>query len=137
MNRASVGSTLTSLYKRSATSLLRVDVQRTGDADFPAWDPVVTGLTALVVQLDARQRQTRSEAYQNPVTHEAFCDDHADLVIGCRVIETHHKLENALWSWLPSTEQTTYLVRGKQKVPGMPEPHGQVRLDLNQVTPTK
>ena len=136
MNRASVGSTLTNLYKRSATSLLRVDVQRTGDADFPAWDPVASNIPALVVQLDARQRQTRSENYQNPVTHEAFCDDHDDLVIGCHVIVTHNKLENAVWSWLPSTEQITYFVRGKQRVPGMPEPHGQVRLDLNQVTPT-
>ena len=136
MNRASVGSTLTRLYTRSATSLLRVDVQRTGDADFPAWDPVVSDIPALVVQLDARQRQTRSEAYQNPVTHEAFCDDNDDIVIGCRVIVTHHKLENSTWAWLPSTEQVTYLVRGKQSVPGMPEPHGQVRLDLNQVTPT-
>jgi len=136
VNRASVGSTLTSLYTRSATSLLRVDVQRTGDADFPAWDPVVSNIPALVVQLDARQRQSRSEAYQNPVTHEAFCADNSDLTIGCRVIVTHNRQENATWSWVPSTEQTTYTVRGKQRVPGMPEPHGQVRLDLNQVTPT-
>jgi len=136
VNRASVGSTLTSLYTRSATSLLRVDVQRTGDADFPAWDPVASNIPALVVQLDARQRQSRSEAYQNPVTHEAFCDDNSDLTIGCRVIVTHNRQENATWSWVPSTEQTTYTVRGKQRVPGMPEPHGQVRLDLNQVTPT-
>jgi len=86
---------LTNLYARSATSLLRVDVQRTGDANFPAWDPVASGIPALVVQLDARQRQSRSEAYQNPVTHEAFCDDNSDLTIGCRVIVTHRKLENA------------------------------------------
>lgn len=136
MNRASVGSMLTNFYARSATSLLRVDVQRTGDANFPAWDPVASGIPALVVQLDARQRQSRSDAYQSPVTHEAFCDDNADITIGCRVVVTHYRLENAIWSWLPSVEQTTYLVRGKQRVPGMPEPHTQVRLDLNQVTPT-
>lgn len=136
MNRASVGSMLTNLYTRSATSLLRVDVQRTGDANFPAWDPVASGIPALVVQLDAKQRQSRSDAYQSPVTHEAFCDDNADITIGCRVVVTHNRLENAIWSWLPSVEQTTYLVRGKQQVPGMPEPHTQIRLDLNQVTPT-
>ncbi|MFA5636878.1 MAG: hypothetical protein WC977_13355, partial [Anaerovoracaceae bacterium] len=68
--------------------------------------------------------------------HEAFCADNSDLTIGCRVIVTHNRQENATWSWVPSTEQTTYTVRGKQRVPGMPEPHGQVRLDLNQVTPT-
>jgi hypothetical protein len=136
VRQATVGSTLATLYARSATVLLRIDVERTGDVDFPSWDPVASGVPALVLQLNADQRQRRSEGYSSPVTHEAFCDDQDDLMIGCRVVETHVRQEGAVWSWLPSTEQVTYLVRGKQSVPGMPEPHGQVRLDLNQVTPT-
>jgi len=136
VNRASVGSMLTNLYARSATSLLRIDVERTGDVDFPGWDPVASGVPALVLQLNADQRQRRSEGYSNPVTHEAYCDDQDDLVIGCRVVETHVRQENAIWSWLPVTEQATYTVLGKQRVEGMPEPHTQVRLDLNQRSPT-
>lgn len=137
MRQATVGSTLSTLYTRSATRLLRIDVERTGDADFQAWDPVASGVPALVLQLNADQRQRRSEGYSNPVTHEAYCDDQDDLVIGCRVVETHVRQEGAVWSWLPVTEQTTYTVLGKQRVEGMPEPHNQVRLDLNQRSATK
>lgn len=137
MRQATVGSTLATLYTRSATRLLRIDVERTGDADFPSWDPVASGIPALVLQLNADQRQRRSQGYSSPATHEAFCDDQDDLVIGCRIVETHVRQEGAVWSWLPVTEQTTYTVLGKQRVEGMPEPHTQVRLDLNQRSPTR
>jgi hypothetical protein len=137
VRQATVGSTLAALYTRSATRLLRIDVERTGDADFPGWDPVASGVPALVLQLNADQRQRRSEGYSNPVTHECYCDDQPELEIGVRVVETHHRQETGVWAWLPATEQTTYTVLGKQRVEGMPEPHTQVRLDLNQRSPTR
>ena len=137
MNRASVGSTLTNLYQRSATSLLEIRHQATGDSNRPEFNPVATGHPALLLQLGARQRQSRAEAYSNTVTHEVYCEDHDDLEIGCRIRETHRKAENGEWMLLPGIEQTTWTVLGKQRLVGMPEPHGQVRLDLNQVSPTR
>lgn len=137
MRQATVGSTLATLYARSATVLLRIDAQRTGDSDFPTWDPVASGVAALVLQLNADERQHRGETYGNPVTHECYCDDQEELEIGVRVVETHRRQETGVWAWLPSTEQTTYTVVGKERVPGVPEPHSQVRLDLNQRSATR
>lgn len=137
MRQATVGSTLQALYARSATVLLRIDAERTGDADFPPFDPVASGVAALVLQLNADERQRRGEAYSNPVTHEAYCDDQPELEIGVRVVVTHRRQETGVWAWLPASEQTTYTVLGKQAVPGVPEPSTQVRLDLNQRSPTR
>lgn len=136
MRQATVGSTLQALYTRSATVLLRIDAPRTGDIDFAPMDPVASGVAALVIQLNADQRQRRSEGYSNPVTHECYCDDQPELEIGVRVVVTHRRQETGVWAWLPASEQTTYTVLGKQRVEGMPEPHTQVRLDLNQRSST-
>jgi len=137
VNRASVGSVLTSLYSRSATSLLEIEHQGTGDTNAPAFDTAATGHPALLLQLNARQRQSRAEAYSSPVTHQAFCEDLADLEIGCRVRETHRQAENGTWLLIPREQQVRCTVLGKERVPGLPEPHSQVRLDLNQVSTTR
>lgn len=137
MNRASVASTLTDLYSRSAASLLEIEHQGTAEGNAPAFSTVATDHPALLLQLNARQRQSRAEAYSSPVTHQAFCEDLADLEIGCRVRETYRKAENGTWVLIPRDQQVRCTVLGKERVPGLPEPHGQVRLDLNQVSPTR
>jgi hypothetical protein len=137
VNRASVASTLTDLYSRSAASLLEIEHQGTGDTNAPAFGTVATDHPALLLQLNARQRQSRAEAYSSPVTHQAFCEDLEDLEIGCRVRETYRKAENGTWVVIPRDQQIRCTVLGKERVPGLPEPHSQVRLDLNQVSTTR
>jgi len=137
VNRASVGSVLTSLYARSASSLVEGEHQGTGDTNAPPFETAATGHPALLLQLSARQRQSRAQAYNDPITHEAYCDDRTELEIGCRVRETHRKAENGAWVLIPREQQVRCTVLGKERVPGLPEPHSQVRLDLNQVSTTR
>jgi hypothetical protein len=138
MNRATVGTVLESLLtNHSASSLLEIEHQGTGDTNAPAFETAVTGHEALLLHLNARQRQSRAEAYSHPVTHEAYCEDTADLEIGCRVRETHRKAEGGTWEAVPREQQVRCTVLGKERIPGLPEPHGQVRLDLNQVSASR
>jgi hypothetical protein len=137
VNRATVGSVLGDLYERSATSLLEIEHQGTGDTNAPAFAPVATGLRALLLQLNARQRQSRAQAYTEPVTHEAYCEDTTDLEIGCRIRETHRQAENGTWTLVPREQQLRCTVLGKERIPGLPEPHTQVRLELCQLGPTR
>jgi len=137
MRQARLGERLGSLLERDLNSRCTIATQATGDVDAPTWTPTRHKVAALIVDASARDRQARGEEYSHPLTHTAVCIDSEHLKIDCQISEAEVKTEAGDWEPVASAVRVTYLILGKFKVNGMPEPRNQVRLDLWQVTGTR
>jgi len=137
MRQATLGSLLTDLYDLDFTHRVRVETLATGDVNNPAWATALAALDLQVQQLSGQERVARAEDYALKLTHIAFADTAAEVVIGARLVETHHVNEQGVWEAVAAADAETWIVLGKEKIRGLPEPWDQVQYDLNQMTPTR
>jgi len=137
MRQATLGSLLTELYDLDFTHRVRVETLETGDVDAPDWETALACLDLQVQQITGQERVSKADDYALRLTHTGFCDATDELVIGCRIVETHHLDEQGSWVAVASADAEKWLVLGKEKIRGLPEPWNQVQLDLNQMTPTQ
>lgn len=138
MNQATLGSLLTDLYDLDFTHRVDIELQATGDVDAPAWAVTLEAFDLQVQQPTAQERLAKADDYGGMrVTHIAFCNDAEALVIGCRLVEKYRLDEQGHWDSVEAADAEKWLVLGKEKIRGLPEPWEQVRLDLNQMTPTR
>lgn len=143
MRQSSLGTALDTLMVRSYDMRARVEQRVATDAGESEWEQSIHNLLCTVQDQSARDRQATEAVYSHPVTHIAYCDDDDDLSIGDRLVMTWRMLDSrrmlrrAQHRWTRVVESEMYLVLGKHRVSGLPEPHNQVQLDLWQMTPTR
>ena len=137
MRQATLGSLLGDLYDLDFTHRVRVEVQETGDVNAPGWETALAAYNLQVQQVTAYERLAKAEDYTLRLTHIAFADATAEVVIGARLVETHQLDEHGEWQAVADADAEKWIVLGKEKVRGVPEPWNQVQLDLNQMTPTR
>ena len=144
MRQRNLGDALGSLMLHSYDMRARVEQRVSTDTTEGEWEESIANLLCTVQDQSARERQGTDAVYTHPVTHVAYCDEDADLSIGDRLVMTWRMVATrALWQrhgrrrWVAVTETERYLVLGKHRVQGLPEPHNQIQLDLWQMTPTR
>lgn len=143
MRQSSLGTALDTLMVRSYDMRARVEQRVATDTTEGEWEETIHNLLCTVQDQSARDRQATEAVYSHPVTHIAYCDDDDDLSIGDRLVMTWRMRDNrrmlrrAQYRWTRVVESEMYLVLGKHRVSGLPEPHNQVQLDLWQMTPTR
>lgn len=137
MNQATLGDLLADLYELDFTHRVTIEVQETGDVDAPAWETAKEYWDLQVQQANAQERIAKAEDYEQRLTHMGFCNNDDNLVIGCRLVETYRLNEQGHWDSVAAADAEKWLVLGKEKIRGLPEPWDQVRLDLHQITPTR
>ena len=136
MKQHTLGTILGDLYEGDFSHRVSVQLEQTGDVDSPGWDTIVTGFDLQIQQASARDRVARAEDYSMNLTHVGFANDDDYLAIGARLVETHRWAEDGTWVGV-ADEGERWLILGKEKIRGLPEPWNQVRLDLHQLTPTR
>lgn len=142
MRQSSLGTALDTLMVRSYDMRASVERRVATDTTEGKWEETINNLLCTVQDQSARDRQATEAVYSHPVTHIAYCDDDDDLSIGHRLVMTwrmrdRRRLLRHTLRWTRVAESEMYLVLGKSRVSGLPEPHNQVRLDLWQMTPTR
>ncbi|MFA5635271.1 MAG: hypothetical protein WC977_05135 [Anaerovoracaceae bacterium] len=142
MRQSSLGTALDALMVRSYDMRASVERRVATDTTEGEWEETIHNLLCTVQDQSARDRQATEAVYSHPVTHIAYCDDDDDLGIGHRLVMSwrmrdRRRLLRHTLRWTRVAESEMYLVLGKHKVSGLPEPHNQVRLDLWQMTPTR
>ncbi len=142
MRQSSLGTALDTLMVRSYDMRAAVERRVATDTTEGEWEETIHNLLCTVQDQSARDRQATEAVYSHPVTHIAYCDDDDDLSIGHRLVMSwrmrdRRRLLRHTLRWTRVAESEMYLVLGKHKVSGLPEPHNQVRLDLWQMTPTR
>ena len=148
MRQSSLGTALDTLMVRSYDMRAAVERRVATDTTEGEWEEVIHNMMCTVQDQSARDRQAVSgrsadASYMHPITHIAYCDDDDDLSIGHRLVmswrmrDRRRLLRRAQYRWTRVVESEMYLVLGKHRVSGLPEPHNQVRLDLWQMTPTR
>ena len=142
MRQSSLGTALDTLMVRSYDMRASVERRVATDTTEGEWEETIHNLLCTVQDQAARDRQATEAVYSHPVTHIAYCDDDDDLSIGHRLVMSwrmrdRRRLLRHTLRWTRVAESEMYLVLGKHKVSGLPEPHNQVRLDLWQMTPTR
>lgn len=142
MRQSSLGTALDTLMVRSYDMRAAVERRVATDTTEGEWEEVIHNMMCTVQDQSARDRQATEAVYSHPVTHIAYCDDDDDLSIGHRLVMSWRMLDRRrllrhTLRWTRVAESEMYLVLGKHRVSGLPEPHNQVRLDLWQMTPTR
>jgi hypothetical protein len=142
MRQATLGGQLGDLLQHSATTRCSIERLEAADKDEPDWEPAggsgdLATVDALIAEGKSDRQSGNTPSYSHPVTHDGYCEDSADLVIGCRLVETHRRDEVGDWIAITSPEAQTFLVLGKFRVLGMPQPWGQLHLHLWQMTPAR
>lgn len=135
MRQHTLGSALDELYRGGFTHRVDVQTLETGDVDNPRWLTVRRGLPVAVQMVNAGERLARSEQYELRTTHQSFCEDAAEVLIGTRWVEVERRFERG-WVEVEPQVAHTWIVQGKDEIPGVPEPTTQVRVDLHQMSPT-
>lgn len=135
MRQRHLGEMLESLMTETARTRCRVESQATGDSNAPGFSSALARIDLAIHELSPRDRIQRSEDYQESVTHEAFGADNATLVDGDHLVETHRLTDRGQWTPVAATSAQTWKIVRKSYVPGIPQPHDQVQLDLHRVTP--
>jgi len=135
MKQPRLGGLLAELYQGGFTHRVDVQTLETGDVNNPDWLTVRRGMEVAVQMVNAGERLTRSEQYEMRTTHQAFCDDAPEVLIGTRWVEVARRFERG-WVEVEPQVAHTWIVQGKDEIPGVPEPTGQVRVDLHQMSPT-
>ena len=137
MRQATLGSLLTDLYDLDFTHRVRVETLETGDVNNPGWETALAAVDLQVQQISGQERVARAEDYSLRLTHIAFADATDEVVIGARLVETYQLDEHGVWQAVAAADAETWIVLGKEKIRGLPEPWNQVQYDLNQMTPTQ
>jgi len=137
MRQATLGSLLSDLYDLDFTHRVRVETLETGDVNNPDWATALAALDLQVQQVSGQERVARGEEYALKLTHTGFANAADEVVIGSRLVETHHCNEQGMWEAVDADDAEVWVVLGKEKVRGVPEPWDQIQLDLNQMTPTR
>jgi hypothetical protein len=122
-----------------ADTNVRVSIRKTeaAEEDYPDALVVERGFEAVVYAMPMRDRVARMDQYSNPLTHTCFCAAHEDLTHGCQLLETHRRTERGEWETIVAADAQTYLVLGIERIPGVPAPYAQLRLDLWQMNAAK
>lgn len=138
MNQSSVGSMLVDLFDLDVNLRVRVDRADTGDEDAPGWKTASPVIDMMLEPAGVKDRQAGVMAdYSHPVTQVAFCNADAALRVGCRLVEYARRRERGDFVRIPNEERQTYFVLAIERVPGVPAPFGQVKLDLWQMSETR
>lgn len=137
MRQQTIGSFLGVLMTHSAYHRCRVETEETGDVNAPGWETALAAIDLSVQELTPRERVARADDYQPRVTHEGYCADATALSPGARLVETHRLHEDGSWQPVASATAQTWQVLGKSYLPGVPEPHMQVRIDLHRMGPAR
>lgn len=135
------GQVLSEALERSFNVMVRIEARESGDVNAPGWDSdnARRGVQLVLSQASSRELQLAQDRnYPQPLTHIAYLEDIAELAIGSRMIETHYRTDTGRWQMISSTEaETVYLIIGRQRIAGMPEPRNQVKVYLHQVTASR
>ena len=137
MRQATLGSLLSDLYDLDFTHRVRVETLETGDVNNPGWETALAAVDLQVQQISGQERVARAEDYSLRLTHITFADATDEVVIGARLVETYQLDEHGVWQAVAAADAETWIVLGKEKIRGLPEPWNQVQYDLNQMTPTQ
>ena len=137
MRQATLGSLLSDLYDLDFTHRVRVETLETGDVNNPGWETALAAVDLQVQQISGQERVARAEDYSLRLTHIAFADATDEVVIGAQLVETYQLDEHGVWQAVAAADAETWIVLGKEKIRGLPEPWNQVQYDLNQMTPTQ
>jgi hypothetical protein len=132
---ANLGDTLTALHTGTFDTLCTVEAQATGDVNSPTWAATETRFPLRLEDASQQERQPEQWGYAHPLTHKAYCEDSAHLMVGYRLVETHRKGASgyvALATGVPET----FLVLGFFRVPGMPADSKLRKLHLWQMSKT-
>ena len=145
MRRQSLADEISDLWAADYTTKVAVEQMATGDVDVPGYDstnPVTTGLPIAVVQMSARERQTRQAMYSVPPTHDGYCEDGTYLLVGYQLRETHRM--DGLGRWvevLDEADQSLWQIVAIERLPRLKlagvSPTSQVRLILSETTPMR
>ena len=122
------------LFKLEWTHLCKIQLMiEDATANNPPWGSTIThNIPIQLHALNGQDRLNRSAIYDINVSHEAFLTRTDDVKIGSHITLTHIYLENG-----DTTEIThnndVYQVVGIIPIYGVPQPQGQLMLDLSQV----
>ena len=138
MNQATVGSLLRDFFDFDVNLRVRVDRPEAVDENSPGWDVNAKALELMLEPAGVKDRQSGVMAdYSHPVTHVAFSNGSRALHVGERLVERARRHENGTWQNIPAAEVQVYFVLAVERVPGVPAPFAQVKLDLWQMTETR
>ena len=84
--------------------------------------------------LSGQDRVNRSALYNENVSHEAFMIYTEDVTIGSEIVLTHRILEKGTQELIKDQDQKTFKVTGITQIYGIPEPDGQILLDLSETS---
>jgi len=129
------GQVLREMLQRDHNVRVRVQERETGDVNNPGWDTTIGRHEMLLSQASTRDLQARDREYSQPLTHVAYCDDHEDLLVGSRVTITAFRTDANAWNGLSADDpEYHYIIIGRREIAGVPEPHGQVKLELHRAS---
>ena len=138
MNQATVGSLLQDFFERDYNVMVSVGRPEAEDVNAPGWDASAPPVAMMLEPAGVKDRQAGVMAdYSHPVTHVAFSNVARNLRVGCKLTERRRHLENGTWENIPRGERQQYFVLAVERVPGVPQPFSQVKLDLWQMTETR
>lgn len=137
MRQHTTGTILTSLMAHSSHRRVRVEQQETGDLNVPGWETTLPDLQVHVHELSAKERVARGDAYTPRQTHSGYCEYHAALTPGARLVEAHRRQENGSWEPVAGAEAQKWQILGVNYLAGFPAPDTQVALDLHRMEPTR
>jgi len=142
MRQATLASELTDLLDHSTTTRCRIERLQSGDVPDPEYeDAGSSGESALVDVLIVEGKTDRqggnAPTYTHPVTHDGYCEDDENLVVGCRLVEAYRRDDVGDWIAIAAPEAQKFIVLNKFRVLGMPQPWGQLHLHLWQATATR
>lgn len=143
MRQATLATELTDLLAHSTTTRCRIERLQSGDIPDPVYQEAAGGsgeagiLDVLIVEGRADRQGGSTPSYSHPVTHDGYCEDNEYLVVGCRLVEAYRRDDVGDWVAITPPEAQKFVVLGKFRVLGMPQPWGQVHLHLWQMTPTR
>lgn len=132
MRQGTLASELADLYALDLTTRCRVEALAAGDDDAPDWAMVLRRIDVQLQALSADQAVADAQSYEQRVTHQAYAVNNVGLKIGYRLVETYRQDEHGLWEMVRSPR--TWIILGKELVPGVPGQFSQVRLTLNQTS---
>jgi len=116
-------------FQRDATEMMishvvRVDRPAEGDVNVAAWVETEVYLRVHLQTATLAQRQATENEYTNPVTHAAYCENHAYIESGSSLVPVREISYGQDGHTIPADERPRYLVLGKQTIMGGASPVG-------------
>lgn len=126
-----IKSFITELIERDANVRVTVQTEVGGGYSEVNYD-ADTDVEILLLTVNSRERQDRSANYSNTVTHECYLAEHAEFLMGRKIIVTATKDEYGEWQDAETVDE--YLILGGARQHGVMAPRDHIRYDLCRLT---